>query len=56
MLHGTGIRDNTKSPLDQALQPSNKMWMKIVEALEVIIVIKTNCKTVAREREQEPAI
>lgn len=38
MLHGAGVGDNTKSHLEQALQSSNKMWMKIVETLEVILL------------------
>lgn len=38
MLHEAGAEDNTKSHLQQALQSSNKMWMKIVETLEVILL------------------
>lgn len=38
MLYGAGVGDNTKSQLEQALQSSNKTWMKIVETLEVILL------------------
>lgn len=50
MLHGAGVGDNTKSHLDQALLSSHKMWIKIVETLEVILLSSKQIAKLLQEK------